>query len=120
MEKEDWAAAFASIALKLYSWLCIVLPPVVAANIAHWSASVLTGKKVSMKARIALFTGSIVIAGMVHKLFDGWKNEWIFTSAACLSTKDILEFLYLEWGGWVKKYLRSKASEFVNNKKEKE
>lgn len=117
MEKET-AETAANLAGKLFSWLVIILPPMIAANVAHWSASFLSGKKPSKRARFAMFMGSLSIA-MVTKwvcdlyAIDGnWRTIAIwFTS---LTSEHILRFLYLESGDIIKAWLKSVLTQILN------
>jgi hypothetical protein len=115
MEKEEAANIIASIAGKMFTWLSFVLPPVIAANIAHWSASVLSGKKISMRARLAMFTGSFVIAAVAHKMFEGTKWEWAIIWGCAMSTEHLLKFIYLESGEIIKQWARTALQSGLNS-----
>lgn len=95
---------------KIMTWLLVVLPPVIAANIAHWSATVIMGKRVSRKARIAIFCGSFGIAAAVHALVAATgleKWEWALIWLSGVSTVPVLKFIYLEAGEIIKNWFRN-------------
>lgn len=105
---EQTKATVTEFATKALSWVIAVLPPVIAANIAHWSHTELSGRKFSKRARIAVFAGSFSIAMAVHYACIALKcekYEWIIIWAMGISTEHILKFFYVRFGDMVRSAL---------------
>lgn len=118
MEKEEAATTAASIAGKLFSILVIILPPFIAANVAHWSASVLTGKKMTKRSRFAMSMGSLSVAFATMWICDlyGMNNNWrtVIIWFATLTSDKILIFLYTEFGDIMKEWLKTALTQSLN------
>jgi hypothetical protein len=91
---------------------------VVVANITHWAASVVAGKKMSARARFAIFIGSLGIAFVVHLLCQMWnpKMEWLFVFVTSFTSEHILKYMYLEFGLTVKEWIKNQVDFFKRNK----
>lgn len=98
---------------KAISYLICILPPVVLANITHWAATVITGKKMSLRSRIAVFLGSFGIAALVHWLCittSSGKYEWVFIWATSMGAEQLLRFFYQEFGEIIKAWMKNQLA----------
>ena len=99
----------AGLGAKIITFIVCVMPPVIIANITHWAASIIAEKRISRRARLAIFVGSFGIASFVHWIcgLTGFnKYEWIVIASTSMSTPQLLKFFYLEFGEMVKDWVR--------------
>lgn len=107
---------------KLLAWLIAVLPPVVAANLTHWTAGEVSGRQLSRRRRIAVFIGSFGIAAFVHWLcgyFNLTKFEWGIIWVTSICTEHLLKFIAIEAGDIIKTWMANvlrKSLEYVEKK----
>lgn len=100
-------ATLTEFTTKALSWIIAVLPPVIAANIAHWSHTELSGRKFSKRARLAVFAGSFSIAMAVHYAcisLEAERYEWMIIWAMGISTEHILKFFYVRFGDMIQNF----------------
>ena len=110
----------AGIGAKLITFIGCVLPPLIMANLTHWAASVITEKKISKRARIAIFLGSFGIASLVHWLFISLnieRFEWVAIWCCTMGTPSLLKFLILEFGDMLKDWCRKQLEYFAKSSK---
>lgn len=109
---------------KALSWIVAVLPPVIAANIAHWSHTELSGRKFSRRARVAVFAGSFAIACAVHYACIAIKlerYEWMIIWAMGISTEHVLKFFYVNFSDMIRSFLINWTEQMLGQlKKNKE
>jgi len=117
-------AAVGEVFAKALSWIVAVLPPVIAANIAHWSHTELSGRKFSRRARIAVFAGSFAIAMAIHYACIALKvekYEWIIIWVMGISTEHVLKFFYVNASSMIRNFLINWTEQFLGQlKKNKE
>ena len=101
----------AGLLAKVFSWLVAILPPMLAANVMHWSGSVLTGHILSRKERIAVLAGSFGLSCAVHYVCESlhWApgKEWIAIWSASICTEHLLKLFILHAGDIIKDWLRN-------------
>jgi hypothetical protein len=109
---------------KALSLFIAVLPPVIAANIAHWSHTEISGRKFSKKARLAVFAGSFSIACVIHYVcvsLDILKYEWVIIWAMGISTEHVLKFMYVKFWDIARNFLITYIEQILGSlKKSKE
>jgi hypothetical protein len=98
---------------KALTYVVCVMPPVIVANITHWAATVITGKKMSLRAHLAVFLGSFGIAAAVHwlcQIWDAGRVEWLFIWSTSMATEQLLRFFYLEFGDMMKASVKAQIA----------
>ena len=126
MDGTKWKTDATVLGYKVLAFLIAVLPPVIAANITHWTAGEVSGRQLSKRRRIAVFVGSFGIAAFVHWLcvrFDFEKYEWGLIWVTSICTEHILKFVAIEAGDIVKAWLADtlqKALKYIEKKQNKD
>lgn len=64
--KTEATGLAAGLGAKLITFIMCVMPPVIVANIIHWSASIIAESKISLRARFAIVCGSFGLSSFVH------------------------------------------------------
>lgn len=107
-DKQEQLSAYS----KIISYLTYVVMPVILGNVVYWSHSVITGKAMTVKVRIAIFGGSLAMASFVHYVCATWnyqRVEWVAIWFCSIFTEHLLRFIYFEMWDIFKEWIRDVA-----------